>query len=51
VNANCGLSGDSETSVGEMLILSKLPVTQVITEMLRDAYDRAAAGGHLPAAR
>jgi len=51
VNANCGLSGDSETSVGEMLLLSKIPVTQVITEMLRDAYDRAAEAGHMPATR
>jgi len=46
VNANCGLSGDSETSVGEMLLLSKIPVTQVITGMLRDALDRAVANGY-----
>jgi D-alanine-D-alanine ligase len=51
VNANCGLSGDTETSVGEILLLSKIPVTEVITGMLRDAYDRAVAGGHLPAPR
>jgi D-alanine-D-alanine ligase len=49
VNANCGLSGDTETSVGEMLCLTKIPVTTVITEMLQDAYDRAVAGGYRPA--
>lgn len=49
VNANCGLSGDTETSVGEMLCLTKIPVTTVITEMLQDAYERAVAGGYRPA--
>jgi D-alanine-D-alanine ligase-like ATP-grasp enzyme len=46
VNANCGLSGDSETSVGEMLLLSKIPVTHVITGMLLDALERAVANGY-----
>jgi D-alanine-D-alanine ligase len=49
VNANCGLSGDQETSVGEMLCLSKFPVTRLISEILRDAWDHAVAQGHLPA--
>jgi len=51
VNANCGLSGDQETSVGEMLCLSKIPVTRLISEILHDAYDHAIALGHLPAGR
>ena len=51
VNANCGLSGDTETSVGEMLTLSKLPITQVLTGMLRDALDGAVANGYAPAGR
>jgi D-alanine-D-alanine ligase len=48
-NANCGLSGDHETSVGEMLCLTGIPITQVLTEMLRDAYERAVADGYRPA--
>jgi D-alanine-D-alanine ligase len=46
VNANCGLSGDQETSVGEMLCLSGLPVLGLVSEILRDAYDRHASNGH-----
>jgi D-alanine-D-alanine ligase len=46
VNANCGLSGDRETSVGEMLCLSGLSVHGLVSEILRDAYDRHASNGH-----
>ncbi|MFO7695169.1 MAG: hypothetical protein R6V57_18950 [Vicinamibacterales bacterium] len=46
VNANCGLSGDRETSVGEMLCLAGIPVQQLVLEILREAYDRHAANGH-----
>jgi len=46
VNANCGLSGDRETSVGEMLFLAKVPVRRLVSEILRDAYERFAANGH-----
>jgi D-alanine-D-alanine ligase len=45
VNANCGLSGDRETSVGEMLCLSGIPVHELVAEILRDAYDRHASNG------
>jgi len=51
VNANCGLSGDTETSVGEMLCLTKIPITVVLTGMLKDAYERAAAAGYRAGAR
>ena len=46
VNANCGLSGDRETSVGEMLFLAKVPVHHLVSEILRDAYDRFSSNGH-----
>jgi len=46
VNANCGLSGDRETSVGEMLFLAKIPVHRLVSEILRDAYDRFSSNGH-----
>ena len=46
VNANCGLSGDHETSVGEMLCLTGIPVHRVVSEILRDAYERHASNGH-----
>jgi D-alanine-D-alanine ligase len=45
VNSNCGLSGDRETSVGELLFLAGVPVHQLIAEILQDAFDRRAAGG------
>jgi D-alanine-D-alanine ligase len=45
-NANCGLSGDRETSVGEMLFLAKVPVHHLVSEILRDAYDRFSSNGH-----
>jgi D-alanine-D-alanine ligase len=46
VNANCGISGDKETSVGEILLQSEIPATSLVAEILRDAYDRHAANGH-----
>jgi D-alanine-D-alanine ligase len=46
VNANCGLSGDRETSVGEMLFLAQVPVHHLVTEIFRDAYARFASNGH-----
>jgi len=46
VNANCGLSGDRETSVGEMLFLARIPVHHLVSEILRDAYDRFSSNGH-----
>ena len=46
VNANCGLSGDKETSVGEILLQSDIPATRLVSEILRDAYDRHRVNGH-----
>ena len=46
VNANCGISGDKETSVGEILLQSGIPATRLVSEIFRDAYDRHAANGH-----
>ena len=46
VNANCGISGDKETSVGEILLQSDIPATRLVSEILRDAYQRHAANGH-----
>jgi hypothetical protein len=46
VNANCGISGDKETSVGEILLQSDIPATTLVAEILRDAYDRYASNGH-----
>jgi D-alanine-D-alanine ligase len=46
VNANCGISGDKETSVGEILLQSAIPATHLVSEIFRDAYDRHAANGH-----
>ena len=46
VNANCGISGDKETSVGEILLQSEIPATSLVAEILRDAYDRHAVNGH-----
>ncbi len=40
VNSNCGLSGDRETSVGELLFLARVPVHDLLTQILRDAFDR-----------
>jgi len=40
VNANCGLSGDRETSVGELLFLADVPVHRLLAEILRDAHAR-----------
>jgi D-alanine-D-alanine ligase len=46
VNANCGLSGDKETSVGEILLQSEIPATTLVSEIFRAAYDRHASNGH-----
>ena len=46
VNANCGLSGDKETSVGEILLQSQIPATHLVSEIFRDAYDRHRVNGH-----
>jgi D-alanine-D-alanine ligase len=46
VNANCGLSGDKETSVGEILLQSGIPATRLVSEIFRDAYDRHRVNGH-----
>jgi hypothetical protein len=46
VNANCGISGDKETSVGEILLQSDIPATTLVAEIFRDAYDRYASNGH-----
>jgi D-alanine-D-alanine ligase len=40
VNANCGLSSDEETSVGQILRLAKVPIHQLIASMLEDALVR-----------
>ncbi len=40
VNSNCGLSGDRETSVGEILHLTGTPVHRLISEILQTAADR-----------
>jgi D-alanine-D-alanine ligase len=42
VNSNCGLSGDRETSVGELLFLAGVPVQDLLMQILRDAFDRHA---------
>jgi D-alanine-D-alanine ligase len=46
VNANCGISGDKETSVGEILLQSDIPATRLVSEIFRDAYDRHRVNGH-----
>jgi D-alanine-D-alanine ligase len=46
VNANCGISGDKETSVGEILLQSAIPATRLVSEIFRDAYDRHRVNGH-----
>jgi D-alanine-D-alanine ligase len=40
VNSNCGLSGDRQTSVGEILHLTGVPIQSLISEILRAAADR-----------
>jgi D-alanine-D-alanine ligase len=44
VNSNCGLSGDRETSLGELLHLAKTPVPVLLTDIFRDAFERHVAG-------
>lgn len=45
VNSNCGLTGDQETSVGEILLQAGIPATVLVSEILRDAYDRHVSSG------
>jgi len=40
VNANCGLSSDEETSVGQILRLAKVPIHQLIASIVEDALVR-----------
>jgi D-alanine-D-alanine ligase len=40
VNANCGLSGDDETSVGQILRLTGVPMHQLLTSILEAALVR-----------
>lgn len=49
VNSNCGLSGDRETSVGELLFLAGVPVHDLLTQILRDAFDRHIASSSVEA--
>lgn len=41
VNSNCGMSGDMETSVGDILHLTRSSIDELISLILRDAFDRA----------
>ena len=45
VNANCGLSSDEETSVGQILRLAKVPIHQLIASILEDALVRFQSTG------
>ena len=45
VNANCGLSSDHETSVGQILRLAKVPIYQLIASILEDALVRFQSTG------
>jgi D-alanine-D-alanine ligase len=45
VNANCGLSGDEETSVGQILRLTQMPIHQLMATILEDALVRCQALG------
>jgi D-alanine-D-alanine ligase len=40
VNSNCGLSGDRETSAGEILHLSRRPIHRLISQILQAAHQR-----------
>ena len=40
VNANCGLSSDEETSVGQILRLAQVPIHQLIASIVEDALVR-----------
>jgi D-alanine-D-alanine ligase len=42
VNANCGLSGDTGTSVGQILRLTGSAMPALLAQILEDALDRAA---------
>ena len=46
VNANCGLSGDKETSVGEILLQSEIPATSLVSRDPPRRVRPAAANGH-----
>jgi D-alanine-D-alanine ligase len=41
-NSNCGLSGDRETSAGEILHLARRPIHRLISEILQAAHERHA---------
>jgi D-alanine-D-alanine ligase len=45
VNANCALSSDEETSVGQILRLAKVPIHELIASMLEDALVRFQTSG------
>ena len=45
VNANCGISSDQETSVGQILRLAKVPIPQLIANILEDALVRFQSTG------
>ena len=40
VNANCGLSSDAETSVGQLLRLAQVPIQQLMASIVEDALVR-----------
>jgi hypothetical protein len=40
VNSNCELTGDEETSIGAILRLSGSSMVEVVSMILRDAFDR-----------
>jgi hypothetical protein len=44
-NANCGLSSDQETSVGQILRLAQVPSHQLIASILEDALVRFQSTG------
>jgi D-alanine-D-alanine ligase len=45
VNANCGLSSDQETSVGQILRLARVSIQQLIASILEDALVRFQSTG------
>jgi D-alanine-D-alanine ligase len=45
VNANCGLSSDEETSVGQILRLAQVPIHQLIASIVEDALVRFQSTG------
>jgi D-alanine-D-alanine ligase len=43
VNSNCGLSGDAETSVGQILQLTGFSIYELVALIVRDALERVSA--------